>query len=428
MNEIVKNWILENMLPANSMSQELAPLLSLLFLGLVVFALGFIANLIAKRYILTWLSYFITRTKNKWDDVFLDRKVFNRLSHMAPAVVIYLAAGVIFPEAEEHLVELLMKKGALIYMILAGLLVVNSFFSAVSEIYANFEVSKNRPIKGYIQAIKIIVYLFAIILVISTLIDRSPLILLSGLGALTAVLLLVFKDTILGFVAGIQLASNNMVRQGDWISMPKHGADGDVIEVTLTTIKVQNWDKTITYVPIYSMISDSFANWRGMAESGGRRIVRSIKIDMTSIAFVDNADLAEFRKIHLLKDYLDEKDREIQEFNRKTGVDTSNLVNGRRQTNVGIFRAYALAYLRQHAMIHQEMTLLVRQLQPEPNGLPIQLYCFSKDQRWAFYEDIQSDIMDHLLAIVPLFGLRVFQQPTGQDVRMLGLTSAADAK
>ncbi len=419
MYELFSQWIIDHILPGGPGNVTLARFLALVILATIIFTLSFIANLIAKRYILRALSFLISRTKNKWDDIFLERNVFNRLSHLAPAIVIYISASIVFPPGDDHPLEMLMRRAAMVYMIMVGLLVINSFFSAIAEIYSNFEISKHRPIKGYIQALKIIIYLFAAILMISTIIDRSPLILLSGLGALTAILLLVFKDTILGFVAGIQLASNNMVRQGDWISMPKYGADGDVVDVTLTTVKVQNWDKTISYIPIYTLISDSFTNWRGMSESGGRRIKRSLNIDMTTIRFLSAEDLAEMKKITLLRDYLTNKDKEIDEYNRSTGSDPSHLANGRRQTNIGVFRAYVEYYLRRHPKIHQEMTLLVRQLAPTDSGLPIEIYCFSADQAWANYEGIQGDIFDHLFAVVPLFNLRVFQTPSGHDFKAL---------
>ncbi|CAM2008063.1 mechanosensitive ion channel family protein [Acanthopleuribacter pedis] len=421
MYDFLTHWIHDHLGALGPGSQTLAGLLALLLLAIGIFTLSFLANLIAKRYILRVLGYIITRTKNKWDDVFLERKVFNRLSHLAPAIVIYISAAFVFPAHETHPMEMLMRRAAMVYMIVVSLLVLNSFFSAVADIYSNFDISRNRPIKGYIQALKIIIYLFAGILIISTIIDRSPLILLSGLGALTAILLLVFKDTILGFVAGIQLASNNMVRPGDWISMPKYGADGDVIDVTLTMVKVQNWDKTISYIPIYSLISDSFTNWRGMSESGGRRIKRALNIDMTTIRFMSDEDLAKMRKITLLKDYLAAKDKEIDDHHRTTQTDTSHPANVRRQTNIGIFRAYVEFYLRRHPKIHQEMTLIVRQLAPTSEGLPVEIYCFSNDQAWAAYEGIQGDIFDHLLAVVPLFELQVFQAPSGRDFKKLGV-------
>jgi miniconductance mechanosensitive channel len=271
----------------------------------------------------------------------------------------------------------------------------------------------------------LILFLTFTILVIAMVVGRSPVVFLSGLGAVTAILLLVFKDTILGFVAGIQIAANDMVRPDDWIEMPKYGADGSVIDVTLNTVKVRNWDKTVTTIPTYALISDSFKNWRGMTESGGRRIKRALHLDMTSIRFCDEEMLDRFKKIQFIREYLERKLEEISRHNRECAVDESVLVNGRRLTNVGTFRAYIEAYLRNHPMVHQEMTFLVRHLAPTEHGLPIEVYVFSKDQRWAVYESIQADIFDHLLAVVPEFDLRVFQSPTGSDVRSLRTIDAS---
>jgi miniconductance mechanosensitive channel len=259
-----------------------------------------------------------------------------------------------------------------------------------------------------------------IIVAISIVIDQSPLILLSGLGALTAVILLIFKDSILGLVAGIQLVANDMVRPGDWIEMPKYGADGDVIEITLNTVKVQNWDKTITTIPTYALISDSFKNWRGMQESGGRRIKRAVYVDVSSVRFCTPEMTAKFSRIKVLEEYIARKQAEMREYNEKHGIDDAVLVNGRRMTNLGTFRAYLVEYLKRHPKIHQDMTFLVRHLQPTELGLPIEIYVCSNDQEWSNYEGIQADIFDHIFASLPEFGLRPFQSPTGSDIASLG--------
>jgi miniconductance mechanosensitive channel len=265
----------------------------------------------------------------------------------------------------------------------------------------------------------IIVYGIAIILILSILLGRSPKYLFTGLGALAAVLILVFKDTILGFVASIQLTANNMVRIGDWISMPKHNADGTVTEITLNTVKVQNWDKTISTIPTYALVSDSFGNWRGMEESGGRRIKRHINLDMQSVKFCTPEMLEEFNKITCLKDYINDRQVEISKYNESNKIDNSVIVNGRRMTNLGTFRRYLEFYLRNHPMIHDNMTFLIRHLQPTEKGIPLEIYVFSKDQRWANYESIQADIFDHILAVIPHFHLRVFQNPSGEDFKAL---------
>jgi miniconductance mechanosensitive channel len=313
-----------------------------------------------------------------------------------------------------------LQRFAMVYMMIAGLYAFNGFLNAINEIYRSFEVSRQRPIKGYVQIVKILISIFIIIIALATILGRSPWLLLSGLGALTAVLILVFKDSILGFIASIQLTSNDMVRIGDWIEMPKYGADGDVIDVTLHTVKVQNWDKTISTIPTYTLISDSFINWRGMSDSGGRRIKRAIYIDMTSVKFCTPEMLDRFEKYQLLGDYIKSKKQEIVEYNRAHQIDTSELINGRNLTNIGTLRAYISAYLRHHPKIHQDMTFLIRHLQPGEFGLPLEIYVFSNDQEWVNYEAIQADIFDHILAVLPMFELRVFQRPTGFDMQALG--------
>jgi miniconductance mechanosensitive channel len=295
------------------------------------------------------------------------------------------------------------------------ILAVDSFINALHEIYLNLPIGKSRPIKGYIQVVKIIIYFIGVIVIISIIAKESPKTLLAGLGAMVAVLILVFRDTILGFVASIQLSANNMVKPGDWIEMPGHNADGDVLDITLNTVKVRNWDKTITTIPTYALVSESFKNWKGMEESGGRRIKRSIRIDMNSVRFVDPEMAEKLKKIHLLKDYIETRQEEIRKYNEENKIDGSILVNGRRMTNLGTFRVYIEQYLKNHPKVHQGLTMLVRHLQPDETGLPIEIYVFCKELAWADYEKIQADIFDHILAVVPEFGLRVFQNPTGGD-------------
>ena len=282
---------------------------------------------------------------------------------------------------------------------------IQSLLYALNDIYQTFEISKVKPIKGYIQVVNIIIMTFGFILVISNLIGESPLILLSGIGALSAVLMLVFKDSLLGLVAGIQLTSNDMVRVGDWIEMPKFGADGDVIDISLNTVQVQNFDKTITMIPSYALISDSFINWRGMQSSGGRRIKRSLYIDTSSITVCTEEMIEKFVKVHYLSDYIIQKEKEIAEYNAKNEIDRNNPVNGRALTNIGVFRAYISNYLKNHDGINQNMTLIVRQLAHSEHGLPLEIYVFTNSVQWAVYESVQSDIFDHLFAVAPEFGL-----------------------
>ena len=338
-------------------------------------------------------------------------------SNLAPATTVYLLA----PLALEGWDTLI--RGVLgvaeIYMIVMGLFAVDALLNAAQDIYDGFPISSEIPLKSFVQVAKILLYVVVLIIILATVIGRSPIFLLSGMGVLASVLMLIFKDPILGFVAGIQLSANRMVARGDWIEMPRHGADGDVVEVALTTVKVQNWDKTITTVPTYALISESFKNWRGMSEAGGRRIRRSIHVDMSTIRRCTPEMIERFARIRFIADYVEAKRQELSSWNQDHGIDLSDPVNARQLTNVGTFRAYIEAYLRNHPQINQEMTLLVRHLDPGEKGLPIQIYCFSKDKEWANYEKIQADIFDHILATAPEFDLRIFQNPTGADFRAL---------
>jgi miniconductance mechanosensitive channel len=297
---------------------------------------------------------------------------------------------------------------------------ITALLAAANSIYKLRPDAAERPIKGFIQLAQLVVYIIAAILIVAALIDRSPIILLSGVGALAAVLLIVFKDTLLSLTASVQLASQQLVRVGDWLEVPAFGADGDVIDVALYTITVQNWDKTITTIPTYQLVAGSFKNWRGMSESGGRRIKRSINIDVSSIRFLNSEEVDRFAQFRLLKEYIPTKQNELNEYNKHVGQTNEAVVNLRQLTNIGTLRAYIVNYLRNHANIHQHMTLIVRQLQPGTTGLPIEIYCFSNDIDWAKYEDIQADIFDHICAIVPEFGLRLYQEPAGSDIEKLG--------
>ena len=382
------------------------------FAALVVLAV--VANWIAKKVILRAVKAVAARTSVTWDDVLVEAGVFTRLSHLAPALVFDSLGAVALGEDAESLAML--ESATSIYLIVIGLMVLYALLNAAQRFVANSRRGANIPVKGFSQAVMLIASIVGGVLMLATLMGKSPVYFFSGLGALTAIIILVFKDAILGFVAGIQISVNQMVRIGDWIEMPKAGADGDVIDVSLTTVKVRNWDKTITTIPTYSLISDSFKNWRGMFESGGRRIKRALFIDMQTAGFADEEMLARWQRIRLLRPYLEEKLGEIAEENRRLGEDLGVLGNGRRLTNVGTFRAYCVAYLKAHPRIRQDMTFLVRQLQPTEHGLPLEIYVFTTDTRWAVYEGIQADVFDHLLAVVGQFGLRVFQTPSGADV------------
>ncbi len=387
-------------------------------MGLAGIALvALILNFLAKQLIKRMVNPLIRRSRTEWDDVLLEHKVFVRLSHLAPAILINWLAPVIFAGREGYILALGMAVN--IYLVVIFIGVVCALLNAAVDFYKRSDKARRIPLKGFVQGIKLVLYLIGLILILSIAFDKSPLYFFSGLGALTAVLLLVFKDAILGMVAGIEISVNNLVKVGDWVEMPKYQADGDVVDVTLTMVKVQNWDKTITNIPSYALISNSFKNWRGMSESGGRRIKRSLHVDMNSIGFVDNELLDRFRRYELLRPYLDEKVKEVDTYNKEKKADLSEMINGRRITNIGTFRAYCVAYLRSRPDIHKDRTFLIRQLEPTSQGLPLEIYVFCKDIRWVYYEGIQSDIFDHLLAVIPQFDLKVYQRPSGKDLENL---------
>ncbi len=400
--------VLENWLVGQGVEAAVAGMATTAVGVLVVVVLAVVANFVAKRVLLRAVVTLTERTKTTWDDALTERRVFHRLAHTAPALVIYFfAPSVLGPDASA---TTLVTAGCLLYIVVVVVSVLDGVLNATVDIVRASRYGHRLPLTSFAQVAKLVLYGVAVIIVLSVLVGESPALLLSGLGVMTTVLMVVFKDAILGFVAGIQLSANKMVAPGDWIEMPKYGADGDVLEVALTTVKVQNFDKTITTVPTYALISESFKNWRGMSESGGRRIKRAINIDMSSIRFCDDAMVERLSKIHYMADYLAEKRREIETWNAGHEGEPTTSLHPRHLTNIGTFRAYIVAYLRHHPKIHPKLTFLVRQLAPTDHGLPIEIYVFSTDQNWINYEGIQSDIFDHLLAVVPQFGLRVYQR------------------
>ena len=356
-------------------------------------------------------------THYQWDSLLLKRKVVHYLVHTIPGILVYALLPLAFIRGKGLL--LLSQKICAVYIVFALLLAINGFILVFLDMYNMRQVNKNRPIKGFMQVLQVLLFFIGGIVIIAILIGKSPASLFAGLGASAAILMLVFKDTILGFVAGIQLSANDMLRPGDWITMEKYGANGTVIEVTLNAVKVKNFDNTITTIPPYALVSDAFQNWRGMSESPGRRIKRSINIDMNSVSFCTPEMLAKFRKISLLTDYIDEKEKELNAYNEAHRIDDSIRVNGRRQTNIGVFRAYLVNYLKSLPEVSKELTCMVRQLQPTETGIPIELYFFSSVKDWVPYEGIQSDVFDHVLAVIPEFGLNVFQNVSGSDLRGL---------
>ncbi len=391
--------------------------------GLLVAAT--IAYGIARVWIVSTIRRLVRRTQTNWDDALVNNDVFVRLAHLAPALVVIY--GLEFVSLNETLEQLVKRVAVGVMVVVAGMSVA-SFLNALEDIYSSKPENRQRPIRGYVQVLKIVLFVLAAVSIVSILLDKSPLIFVSGIGAMSAVLLLIFKDTILSLVASVQLTSNDMVHVGDWIEMPKYGADGDVIDVALHTVTIQNWDKTITTVPTYALIADSFKNWRGMSKAGGRRIKRSLYIDKSTIRFLEPEEIERFRSWALLREHIASKTRELDSYNADAGRDPQVRGNIRRLTNVGTLRAYILAYLKAHPKIHPGMTLMVRQLQPGPDGLPMEIYCFTNDTDWAVYEGIQADLFDHILATLPEFGLRVFQNPTGADLdRIVGERGGSDA-
>nr|WP_129733701.1 mechanosensitive ion channel family protein [Parabacteroides goldsteinii] len=377
------------------------------------------------RYIFLGLfKRFAKRTRNQWDDLIVERKIINKLMHLIPAILVYIMLPLALPREEMPTLLGILQMICSIYIVAVILRFINAALNLLLEIYNRKEAFKNKPLKGFVQIIQVLVFFVGFIIIISILIGKSPATLFAGLGASAAILMLVFKDTILGFVAGIQLSANDMLRPGDWITMTKYGADGTVIEVTLNSIKVRNFDNTITMIPPYALVSDSFQNWRGMQESGGRRVKRSINIDMNSVRFCTPEMLAKFRKISLLTEYIDTKQKELEIYNEEHNIDDSIKVNGRRQTNLGVFRAYLVNYLKSNPDVNKDLTCMVRQLQPTEKGIPMELYFFAATTVWIPYEGIQSDVFDHILAVLPEFGLQVFQEVSGSDLHHLRIQAS----
>jgi len=375
------------------------------------FFLAWLAYIFTKKILLRIVTRFIKKTKTNWDDILLEKRFFRKAAWFAPAIVLYYY----FNYLAHWKFAPLIQTALMVYMLVLTMILVNTMLDAINDIYNSFKISKDRPIKSFIQIVKTFLFCIIAIIIIGELVGESPLAIITGLGAFAAVLMLVFKDTILGFVAGIHISANNMLRIGDWISMPSHGADGEVMEISLTIVKVRNWDKTIVTIPTYKMVNESYTNWRGMEESGGRRIKRHVNIDVKSIRFLNQEDIDKFSKYKLIGKYIKDKSEKIKEDNNTEGF----TVNQTRLTNIGTFRIYLEEFIKQHPLIHDDMTFMVRQLQPTEKGLPMELYGFSKVQSWVEYENIQSDIFDHIMAIIPEFDLKIFQFPTGEEFKLI---------
>tara|TARA_B100001121_G_scaffold298718_1_gene306605 strand:- start:2181 stop:3398 length:1218 start_codon:yes stop_codon:yes gene_type:complete len=377
---------------------------------LLIGMLCLVAYFITSRILLRTISHLFKKTSTKFDDILIEERVFNKLPFLVPLVILYNSKDLLY--WNNLLDRVILSTIALIF-----LYSLNALINALNQMFKLTDLSKKFSIKSYTQIGKLLINIFGIIVVIAVLTGNSPVYLLSGLGALTAVLILVFKDTILSLVSSVQISSNDLFKVGDWVEAPQFGADGDVIDIALHSVKIQNWDKTISVIPTNKLIDSSFKNWRGMTESGGRRIKRSINIDMSSIKFCTNEMISRYSKYNVIANYLKVKLEEVQRFNIENNITDESLINGRSLTNIGTFRAYIEGYLRNHNKIHDEMTFLVRQLSPSADGLPIEIYVFSNDTDWLNYEKIQADIFDHLLAVVSEFELKVFQNPSGSDFK-----------
>ena len=377
---------------------------------LLIGMLCLVAYFITSRILLRTVSHLFKKTSTKFDDILIEQRVFSKLPFLVPLVILYNSKDLLY--WNNLLDRVILSTIALVF-----LYSLNALINALNEMFKLTDLSKKFSIKSYTQIGKLLINIFGIIVVIAVLTGNSPVYLLSGLGALTAVLILVFKDTILSLVSSVQISSNDLFKVGDWVEAPQFGADGDVIDIALHSVKIQNWDKTISVIPTNKLIDSSFKNWRGMAESGGRRIKRSINIDMSSIKFCTNEMIVRYSKYNVIANYIKVKLEEVQRFNIENNITDESLINGRSLTNIGTFRAYIEGYLRNHNKIHDEMTFLVRQLSPSANGLPIEIYVFSNDTDWLNYEKIQADIFDHLLAVVSEFELKVFQNPSGSDFK-----------
>ncbi|HIP82366.1 MAG TPA: mechanosensitive ion channel family protein [Desulfocapsa sulfexigens] len=404
----LSDWLRHQGLQAN-----MAELSAYTLIIVLILLIALAATWLVRRTLLPALINIIHKNRLHWDDSLIEHRFFHKISWFVPILVIHVCKDLLLIDDSD--MSRFLSRALLACVVIVASSSISALLSSVNDIYTRLAKKRSSTIRGYTDAARIIVYVFCAIFLIAIFTGRSPWGLLSLLGGLTAIILLVFKDTLLGFVATIQLSATDMVRIGDWIQMDKYGADGDVIDISIHCVLVQNWNKTVTSIPTYALISNSFINWRGMSESGGRRIKRSINIDISSIHFVDAEELEKLNKITILKNYLRPKQKEVEAYNTRHEIETDLAINGRNQTNIGIFRAYVQEYLHRNPNIHPNMTFLVRQLAPTETGLPLEIYVFSKDQIWANYEAIQADIFDHLFAALSTFGLRAFQNPSGHD-------------
>jgi miniconductance mechanosensitive channel len=410
------DW-LDGLFSSLKLSDNMVVYLRTTILLLAAVLVFFVLWWLTRKILIRVIHLFVDKSKTHWDDYLVKNRFFAALAHLVPLLFIEPMIRTVFINFKGLLEFFLRVTDIAIIIVLLYCLL--RFLSTLRDILEEKESLRDKPVASYIQLTKIIISSLFFILIISVAFEINPFVILTSMGAVTAIILLVFKDTILGFVGSIQLAANDMVRIGDWVTMEKFGADGDVIEITLATVKVQNFDKTITTIPTYSFISDSFKNWRGMLDSDGRRIMRSINIKMHSIRFCTPELLAKLGEIELIRDYIESKEKEVEEYNAKHKINKSVLLNGKNQTNLGVFRYYITKYLEENEEVNTAMTLMVRQLEPTEKGVPLQLYAFTKTQEWEEYEVVMADIFDHILSAVHYFELELFESPTGSDMRMM---------
>ena len=414
MIQLLKSNFIE-LLISSGLSQYWSNFIAILTLVVSVIVIAYLIDRVARYTLFTVFIRLVKKSKTDWDDLLVEHKVFYAFAHLVPVMFIFY----VIPELLDQdliWVDYLERLSKTIFIIVF-LTLFFRILNVIKTIIGRVESFKDKPLDSFFQLAKIIISFILTLVILSILAKTKITFFFGAFGAMTAVVVLVFKDTLLGFIGSIQLSANDMIRVGDWISMEKFGADGDVIEINLTTVKVKNWDKTITTVPTYSLISDSFKNWRGMQETGSRRIARSIFVNQSTVKFADQELIEKFKNIHLLKQYIVKKEKEVSDYNQRQKEDTSLVSNGRKITNIGTFRAYLVEYLNNHPKINKDLTILVRQLDPTTSGIPIQIYAFSTDIEWVNYEGIQSDIFDHVLAVIPQFELELFQSPSGTDFK-----------
>lgn len=417
LEQVLENWLSKAGVPENNL-----PYVKMLTLALIVLILAYLAGHVTRRLFTSAFHRFAEKTATQFDDFLIQNKAIRNLARLVPYIIIYNSIDNIFDGFPDwyNTVKIIIDA----WLVLMILNIARAFLYAGKDYLKTTDQFRDKPIESFLQLIMIFLYIAGGLVVFSILTGKSVIAFLTAMGAASAILLLVFKDTILGFVASIQVSINDMVRIGDWISMEKYGADGDVIEINLATVKVQNWDMTITTIPTYYLISDSFKNWRGMQDAGGRRIKRSLYVKISSVRHLTDDDIEELKQVQLIRKYLEQTQKELTEFNKKNNADDTCLVNGRHLTNVGVFRKYIDEYIKHHPDLHKDMTMMVRQLEPTITGMAIELYAFSNKTEWVVYEGIMSDIFDHLMASIPFFKLETFESPTSGDVRSLNTQSA----